>query len=127
MHFSFEDYEGLLHDQVSAIVEAELHIDPARAARCKQVLDSGRVAPQIIGCQPALPERDPSPAALMPMWLVCSVAARAGERAFIAYDPGRQRFGRGFWEGPTAWYVETAGSLLDLLEQLAEVAGDQAA
>jgi hypothetical protein len=119
MHSSFEEYERLLHDQVSAVVEAELLIDPVRAARCRPVLARARVAPQIIGCQPALPERDPSPAALMPMWLVCAVPTGAGARAFIAYDPERQRFGWGSWEGPTAWYVGEGGSLLDLVEQLA--------
>jgi hypothetical protein len=118
MHPSFEEYGRLLGEQVCAVVEAELLLDPARAARIREIIARGRVAPRVIGCQPAVPERDPSPAALMPMWLVFVLPAPSGDRVFIAYDPERQRFGRGFWEEETAWYRGGSGSFLELVEQL---------
>jgi hypothetical protein len=119
MHPSFAEYGRRLGEQVSAVVEAELLVHPARAARVQQILSRGRVAPRVIGCQPAVPERDPSPAALMPRWLVFMVVTGRGERAFIAYDPEHQRIGRGCWEGHTAWYAGGSGSFVELIAQLA--------
>jgi hypothetical protein len=121
----FEAYGQLLREQVAAIVEAELALDPVRAARYQAFVAAGRVAPRVLGCQPALPERDPSPAALMPMWLVFDARKARKEGAFIAFDPERQRFGLGHYEGPTAWYEGGSGSFLDLVARLAgETSGD---
>src|SRR4051812_39725270 len=111
MSSPFEEYESLLHEQMAAVVEAELALDPSRAARYGPLLARSLVAPRVIGCQPALPERDPGPAAMTPMWLVCVVHRAGGLRQFIAYDPERQVFGLGSWEGPTAWYLVDGGSL----------------
>jgi hypothetical protein len=63
--------------------------------------------------------RDPSPAALMPMWVV--VDGRKADRAggFIAFDAERQRIGLGRYEGHTAWYEGESGSFLDLVARLA--------
>jgi hypothetical protein len=128
---SFEEFEALVIDQLSAIVAAELALDPRRAARYGAMLAPHLVSPRVIGCQPAVPERDPRPAALRPVWLVCAVRTRSGPRVFIGYDPEHLRFGRGYWEGPTAWYLEDnredGRSLLALLEQVAGEATDEAA
>jgi hypothetical protein len=122
MGLPFEEYEALVHEQMAAIVEAELALDPGRAARYGPLLARSLVAPRVIGCQPAVPERDPSPAAMTPMWLVCEVRRAAGPGQFIAYDPERQCFGLGSWEGRTAWYLGDGGSLLDLVAELADQA-----
>jgi hypothetical protein len=125
MSTPFEQYGQLLREHVSAIVEAELALDPARAERYAPFLAAGRVAPRVLGCQPALPERDPSPAALMPMWIVVDGRKASGAGTFIAFDPERQRFGVGRFEGHTAWYEGGSGSFLDLVAQLAgETTGD---
>jgi hypothetical protein len=123
VHPSFEEYGRLLGEQVSAVVEAELLLNPEPTAKIREIVAAGRVAPQVIGAQPALPERDPSPAALMPMWLVFALSTPSGRRAFIAYDPEQQRFSRGFWEGAMAWHVGGSGSFLELVEQLVAETG----
>jgi hypothetical protein len=115
----FEDYGQLVRDQVAAIVEAELALDPVRAAQYASFLARGRVRPRVLGCQPALPEPDPSPAALMPMWLVFDTRRASGVPTFIAFDPERQRFGLGRFAGETAWYAGGDGSFLDLVGRLA--------
>jgi hypothetical protein len=122
----FEDFEQSLKEQVAAVIEAELLVDPARAARYRSVIEAGRVAPRIIGCQPALPERDPSPAAMEPMWLVLEWVTPAGKRMFVAYDPEHQRFGRGEWDDHTAWFYGGNGGFFDLVEQLAADVGGKA-
>jgi hypothetical protein len=108
-----------LQDQVSAVVEAELAIDPQRARGFTASPAGWRVPPEVIGCQPTVPKRDPSPAASIACWLVFETTEASGERYFIAFDPDRRRFGVGIWDGPTAWYLGDGGSLLALLEELA--------
>jgi hypothetical protein len=103
---------------VAAIVEAELTVDASRAARHAEALDRGRTHPRVIGCQPALPSRDPSPAALVPLWLVYEEPPARGDRYFIAYDPDRLCFVVGVWEGHTPWLVGESGPFLDLLDRL---------
>jgi hypothetical protein len=122
----FEDFEQSLKEQVAAVVEAELLVDPARAERYQSLIEAGRVAPRIIGCQPALPERDPSPAAMEPMWLVLEWTTPVGQRLFLVYDPERQRFGLGEWEDHTAWFRGGSGGFFDLVQQIAAEAGGEA-
>ena len=127
MRSQFDDFEQSLKDQVAAVIEAELLVDPTRAERYRALMEDARVAPRVIGCQPGLPERDPSPGAMEPMWLVLEATTQSGKRVFLVYDPERQRFGRGEWDGPTAWFYGGSGAFFDLVEQLAAEVGDQAA
>jgi hypothetical protein len=114
----FEEYGRLLRDQVSAVIEAELLLDPVRAETYEELLHRCLVEPQPIGCQPATPERDPSPAAMVPLWLVLQEPPARGDRYFIAFDPERRCFGLGVREGATAWYLGGCGSFLDMVERL---------
>jgi hypothetical protein len=114
----FEEHGRLLRDQVSAVIEAELVLDPARAQAHQDLLERCLVEPRPIGCQPATPERDPSPAAMVPLWLVLQEPPARGDRYFVAFDPERRCFGLGVREGHTAWYLGGCGSFLDMVERL---------
>jgi len=114
----FEHYGRLVRDQVSAVLEAEITLDPTRARTYAEVLRRCLVEPRPVGCQPASPETDPSPAALMPLWLVLEEPPARGDRYFIVFDPDCRDFGLGVWEGERAWFLSGWGSFFAMLERL---------
>lgn len=97
---------------------AELIVDPARSQKHEELIRRCLVEPTPIGCQPTSPQRDPSPEAMVPLWLVLEEPPARGDRYFIAFDPERRCFGIGVREGYTAWYLGDCGGFLDMVERL---------
>ena len=110
-----DEFLAMARDQVSAIVEAEIALDPARASKHEETLLRCRVRPRLLGCQR---HPDPSPGGLVPLWLVLEEPPDRGDRYFIAFDSEAGAFGIGIYEGQRAWYLETCEGFFAAVERL---------
>jgi len=108
-----DDFLDLAREQVSAIIEAEITLDPLRASRHEEILRRCRVPPRVLGCQR---HPDPSPGGLLPLWLVLEEPPARGDRYFVAFDPEAGTFGIGVFEGERAWYLQNCEGFFAAVE-----------
>jgi hypothetical protein len=114
----FDELGRAAREAVAAVVDAEILVGSAQAARYTDFLHRCLVDPRPVGCQPATPTPDPSPAALMPLWIVLEEPPARGDRYFLVYEPDLRQFGIGVWQGHTAWFLEGWGGLFEMLARM---------
>ena len=118
MSTPYEELGRAAREAVAAVVDAEILVGPSHAQRYADFLRRCLVDPRPVGCQPAAPTPDPSPSALMPLWLVLEEPPARGDRYFVVYEPERRQFGVGVWQQQTAWFLGGWGGLFDMLARI---------
>jgi hypothetical protein len=115
----FDEFGPLAADQVAAVVEAEILIDPVRARTYGDVLRRCVVMPRPIQCEIGAAQPTSGDAAQRNLWLVLEEPPAWDDHQFIAFEPRHRSFALGHCNGAGSWYLDRWGGFFSLLELLA--------